>query len=84
MPYEVRFSKSAFKDVKELPPKLRKKLKSIVVNQVAQKPRSGKKLVGDLAGLYSIRLSFKDRIIYTIDEEHKIVYVIRARTHYGE
>jgi mRNA interferase RelE/StbE len=83
MPYEVRFSKSAFKDVKELPPKLQKKLKSIVVNQVAQKPRSGKKLVGDLAGLYSIRLSFKDRIVYTIDEEHKIVYVIRARTHYG-
>jgi len=84
MPYEVRFSKSAFKDVKELPPKLQKKLKSIVVNQVAQKPRSGKKLVGDLAGLYSIRLSFKDRIVYTIDEKHKIVYVIRARAHYGE
>ena len=84
MPYEVRFSKSAFKDVKELPPKLQKKLKNIVVNQVAQKPSSGKKLVGDLAGLYSIRLSFKDRIVYTIDEEHKIVYVIRARTHYGE
>ncbi len=83
MPYEVLFSKESFKDVKKLSPKLQKKLKDIVLNQIAQDPYSGKKLSGDLAGLFSVRLTIKDRIIYSIDEEHNVVYVIKARTHYG-
>jgi mRNA interferase RelE/StbE len=84
VPYEIRFSKVAFKDVKDLNPKLQKKLKEIITTQISQNPQSGKKLVGDLTGLYSMRLSFKDRIVYSIDEEHKTVYIHRAKTHYGE
>jgi mRNA interferase RelE/StbE len=42
------------------------------------------KLVGDLAGFYSVRLSHQDRIVYTIDEEQNLIYVHRAKTHYGE
>lgn len=84
MPYEIRFSKVAFKDVKNLTPKLQKKLKEIITSQVSHNPFSGKRLVGDLTGFYSIRLSFKDRIVYSIDEEHQIVYIHRAKTHYGE
>jgi len=84
MAYEVRFSKEAFKDVKKLSPKLQKKLRDIVLNQISQDPYSGKKLVGDLVGLFSVRLTIKDRIVYTIDEKNKIVYVVKARTHYGD
>ena len=84
MAYEVRFTKVARRDVRHLTPKLKAKLKTILLEQVAQDPHAGKRLVGDLEGLYSVRLSFKDRIVYSIDEAHRIVYVLRAKTHYGE
>ena len=84
MSYEVRFSRVAYKDVGDLTPRLKKKLKDIITGQIALNPHSGKRLVGDLVGFYSMRLTFKDRIVYSIDEEHKTVYIHRARTHYGE
>jgi Txe/YoeB family toxin of toxin-antitoxin system len=84
MAYEIRFSKTARRDVQQLTPKLKKKLREILLEHVARDPHSGKKLVGDLTGLYSVRLTFKDRIVYAIDEKHRIIYILRARTHYGE
>jgi Txe/YoeB family toxin of toxin-antitoxin system len=83
-PFQIRFTKEALKDLKKLPPKLRRKLEEMLVNGVAPQPYSGKKLVGDLAGLYSVRLSFKDRVVYSIDDKNRIVYIHRARTHYGD
>lgn len=44
----------------------------------------GKKLIGDLGGSYSYRLIFQDRIVYSIDQKNRIVYIKRARTHYGD
>jgi mRNA interferase RelE/StbE len=84
MAYEIRFSKTARRDVMQLTPKIKKKLREILIGHVALDPHSGKRLVGDLAGLFSIRLTFKNRIVYTIDEKHRIVYILRARTHYGK
>lgn len=84
MPYEIRFTKTAFKDVYKLSPKLKQKLKEILLKQVAGEPYLGKKLIGDLTGFFSVRLSYKDRIVYSVDENEKIVYIHRARTHYGE
>ncbi|MBI5417698.1 type II toxin-antitoxin system RelE/ParE family toxin [Candidatus Poribacteria bacterium] len=84
MPYEVLFTKEAFKDIEKLTPKLKKKLKDIILNQIVKEPKAGKKLIGDLTGFYSLRLTYKDRIIYSIDEINKIIYIHRAKTHYGE
>ncbi len=84
MSYEIRFTKIALKDVHNLPSKLRLKLKEILLKQVAEEPYSGKKLVGDLTGFFSVRLSYRDRIVYSVDEKKKIIYIHRARTHYGE
>lgn len=84
MAYEVRFTREAFKDTRKLPPKLRQKLRDIVVNQIARSPYTGKRLVGDLAGFFSARLTYKDRIVYTVDERSKTVFIHRARTHYGD
>ncbi|GCA75699.1 toxin RelG [Microcystis aeruginosa NIES-2520] len=84
MVYEVRFTKEAKKDVDKLTPKLKKKLKSIIQDTLSISPYSGKKLVGDLTGFYSIRLSYQDRILYTIDDEQKLIYIHRTKTHYGE
>jgi mRNA-degrading endonuclease RelE of RelBE toxin-antitoxin system len=80
--YRVVFARRAVKDIDQLSPKLRAKLQDIVNNRLAVDPQSGKKLVGDLAGYRSVRLTYKDRIVYRIDEEARTVYVVRARTHY--
>lgn len=84
VPWEIRFTKQAKKDVEHLPPKLKAKLQDILVEVLARNPYEGKKLLGDLAGSYSYRLTHKDRIVYSLDEERRIIYIERARTHYGE
>ena len=38
--------------------------------------------MGDLAGYWSIRLTYRDRLVYRVEEETHTVYVLRARTHY--
>ncbi len=83
-PFEIRFTREAAKDVKKLSPRLKKKLREILLAHVAAEPFSGKRLVGDLLGFYSIRLSHKDRIVYSVDEKARTIYVHRAKTHYGE
>jgi Txe/YoeB family toxin of Txe-Axe toxin-antitoxin module len=83
VPYEVRITRQAGKDIATLTPKLRDKLRDILVRVIAQNPYEGKKLLGDLVGSYSYRLTFKDRIVYSVDERTKTVYIERARTHYG-
>ena len=81
--WEIRFTRQAKKDVEYLSPKLKAKLRDICIEVLATNPYEGKKLLGDLAGSYSYRLTYKDRIVYSLDEERRIVYIERARTHYG-
>lgn len=82
--YEIRFTKEAVKDIKKLPSNLIPKLRSMLENIIAKNPYTGKRLVGDLTGLFSLRLSYKDRIVYSVDEKQRIVYIHRTRTHYGD
>lgn len=84
MTYRIRFTRQADKDVKRLSPKLQSKLKDILRNRVAIDPHSAKPLVGDLKGYYSIRLTHKDRVVYSVHAEELLVLVIRAKTHYGD
>jgi len=82
--YQIRFTKIAQNDLQRLTPKLRGKLKDILRSRIAVNPHAGKPLVGELKGYYSVRLSHKDRIVYSIHEDELVVLVIRARTHYGD
>lgn len=82
--WEIRFTKRAKKDADRLTPKLKDKLRDILGEVLALNPDEGKKLLGDLSGSYSYRLTFKDRIVYSLDEKRRIIYIERARTHYGE
>ena len=82
--YKVLITHQAKKDIGRLEPKLKKKLKEILKEVISKNPYEGKKLIGDLLGSYSYRLTFKDRIVYSIDEKKRVVYIERARTHYGE
>lgn len=84
--YQIVFTKLAQKDVAKLSSKLKNKLKDILRNKIAIAiaPETGKPLMGDLKGYYSVRLSFQDRIVYRIEQGQCIVLVVRAKTHYGE
>ncbi len=82
--WEIRFTKQGQKDVHTLSPKLKAKLRDILLEVLSRNPYEGKKLLGDLAGSYSYRLTHKDRIVYSPDEERRIIYIERARTHYGD
>ena len=84
MSYHIRFTKLAQKDIKKLSPKLKAKLQDILRNRLAVNPFGTKVLIGDLEGYYSVRLSYKDRIVYSIHEAELVVVVVRAKTHYGE
>lgn len=81
--YEIKITKTALKDINLLSPKLKEKLKNILIEIISDNPYVGKKLGGDLSPHYSYRLNIKDRILYLINEEKKVVYIKRAKTHYG-
>jgi mRNA interferase RelE/StbE len=83
-PYEVRFTKEAVKDFHKLTPKLQHKLREILTQSISRDPHCGKRLVGDLSGFFSYRLTYKDRIVYSVDEHARVIFVHRTRTHYGE
>ena len=80
--YRIEITRRAQKDIETLTPKLKKKLRDILVNRIAITPYDGKKLVGDLNGKWSVRLTLKDRIVYSIDDNNSVIYILRARTHY--
>lgn len=82
--YEIKITRQAFKDIKKLNPKMKKRLKDIIEEILQLNPYSGKALLGNLQGNYSYRLNLKDRIIYSIDEDKKTIYIKRTRTHYGD
>ncbi len=82
--YQIRITRRAEKDIGKLTPKLKAKLYDILTEVIAENPFQGKKLLGDLAGSYSYRLSYKDRIVYSVDIKAKVIYIERAATHYGE
>jgi mRNA interferase RelE/StbE len=82
--WDVRFTSQAKKDVDRLTPKLKDKLRDILLEVLTVNPYEGQRLLGDLRGSYSYRLSYKDRIIYSLDEKRRIIYIERAKTHYGD
>ncbi len=82
--YQILFSKKTQKDIAQLTSAQKAKLKEILQQVLATNPYMGKALKGKLSGFYSYRLTKKDRIVYEVLEEDKVVFVIRTRTHYGE
>ena len=47
-----------------------------------QNPPSYEKLVGDLAGAYSRRITIQHRLVYQVYKKEKTVKIIRLWTHY--
>ncbi len=84
--WKIVYTKQALKDAKKLSAsglreKAEKLLKILRVNPY-QSPPPFEKLIGDLTGAYSRRISIQHRIVYQVIDNEKIVKVIRLWTHY--
>ena len=86
MSWRIVFTKQAQKDAKKLSASgLRSKaeeLIQILCDNPYQTPPPFEKLVGDLAGAYSIRINIQHRLVYQIIDDQKTVKIIRMWTHY--
>jgi Txe/YoeB family toxin of toxin-antitoxin system len=84
--WEVILSKKAVKDAKKLVRAgLRsqaEKLLQLLSEDPLRSPPRFEKLVGDLSGFYSRRISLQHRLIYRVDRARRVVHVLRMWTHY--
>lgn len=77
--YEVRITPEGLRHLNRLPPKVRDAALAALHGPIIENPhRLGKRLVGELAGLYSARRG-DYRIIYSIDDHARIVTVHRIQ-----
>jgi Txe/YoeB family toxin of toxin-antitoxin system len=84
--WRLLFTKAAQKDARKLAaaglkPKT-ETLLEILARDPYQTPLPFEKLVGDLSGAYSRRITIQHRLVYQILEEERTVKVLRMWTHY--
>jgi toxin YoeB len=84
--WRIVFTKQAQKDAQKLSAAgLHSKaetLLNILRDNPYQAPPPFEKLIGDLKGAYSRRISIQHRLVYQILDDEKVVKVIRLWTHY--
>ena len=86
MKWEIAYSKQALKDAKKakaagLKPKI-EELLAILEQDPFKTPPSFEKLVGDLDGAYSRRISIHNRLVYEVFRKERVVRILRMWTHY--
>ncbi|HET9227641.1 MAG TPA: Txe/YoeB family addiction module toxin [Thermoanaerobaculia bacterium] len=84
--WRLLYTKQARKDARKLAasglrPRAEELLQILEEDPFRNPPRY-EKLVGDLEGAYSRRINIQHRLVYSVDEEEKVVKVIRMWTHY--
>lgn len=85
--YRIVITKSAQKDKEKIKqqPVLKKKVNNlleIIKDNPYQNPPPYEKLLGNLSECYSRRINIQHRLVYTVDEEQKVVKIISMWTHY--
>ncbi len=77
--YEIRITPEGLRHLNTLPAKIRDVALAALSGSISENPqRSGKKLVGELTGLYSARRG-DYRMIYEIDDDTRVVIVHRIQ-----
>jgi toxin YoeB len=84
--WEIVFTKQAQKDAGKLAAAGLKdkavELLEIIRENPFHTPPRFEKLVGDLAGAYSRRITIQHRLVYEVLEQERIIKIIRMWTHY--
>ena len=80
------FTKDAEKDAKRLKQACLKEkaenLLRVIEQNPFQSPPPYEKLIGDLQGLYSRRITIQHRLVYQVLQDEQAVKVLRMWTHY--
>ena len=86
--YKIIFSKEADKDKKKIKSAGLEEKTKVILNIVAQNPYdksySFEKLKGDLNNYFSRRINLQNRLVYSVDEEKKEIFVVRMWSHYDK
>ncbi len=86
MSWKLVFTKQAQKDAKKLAGSGLKNKAQVLLEVLAENPFQNpppyEKLIGDLEGAYSRRITIQHRLVYQVFREEKTVKVIRLWTHY--
>ena len=86
MSWQVVFTRQAAKDARKLAAAgLRTKAEQLIESlrvDPFQAPPPFAKLVGDLGGAYSRRITIQHRLVYQVLEDERVVKVLRMCTHY--
>ncbi len=84
MPWTIQFSRKVAKDASKIKAaKLENQLESL--SNVLRKNSYElpyKKLSGNLQGYYSRRINIKHRLVYSVNDEEKVIRVISIWSHY--
>jgi toxin YoeB len=84
--WRLVYTKHAVKDAKKLAQSNLKskaeELLEILRQDPYKTPPRYEKLLGDLAGAYSRRISIQHRLVYQVLEQERVVKVLRMWTHY--
>ena len=87
MNWELVYTKQAKKDAKKIAAFGLKQKAKLLLEMLEEnphkKPPPYEKLIGDLSGAYSRRISIQHRLVYQIYEEECVIKIIRMWTHYG-
>ncbi len=86
MTWEIVYTKQAQKDAGKLAAASLKdkavELLEIIRENPFHTPPRFEKLVGDLAGAYSRRITIQHRLVYEVLEQERTIKIIRMWTHY--
>lgn len=86
MSWELVFAKHAQQDAHKLAASGMKakaqELLALIQENPFQNPPPYEKLVGDLAGAYSRRITIQHRLVYEVLHEQNIIKVLRMWSHY--
>ena len=86
MSWSVILAKQATKDVERLKraglADSAKQLLFLLAADPFTTPPRFEKLVGNLNGFYSRRITLQHRLVYSVDQATRIVHVLRMWTHY--
>lgn len=84
--WTVVYARQAQKDARKLATSGLKERAQKLLDVIAEDPFAAppryEKLVGDLAGCYSRRISIQHRLVYEVLPDEGIVHVLRMWTHY--
>ncbi len=84
--WRIVYTRQAQKDAKKIAAaglrQKAEKLLEILSENPFQIPPPFEKLIGDLSGAYSRRITIQHRLVYQVLQEMRIVKVIRMWTHY--